>query len=96
MRKIISLVMVLLPCTAFAATNCRVIEYPDHYEAVCVGSAEQIPASSQRIAQEQIIDQDRTVTSAQTPEPEQADVPIVRNELARLHAALWLRSRPGQ
>lgn len=26
-----------LPCIAFAAKDCRVIEYPDHYEAVCVG-----------------------------------------------------------
>lgn len=96
MRIIISLVMMLFPCTALAGTDCRVIEYPDHYEAVCIGSAEQTPASSQRTTQEQTVDQDRTVTSAQAAESEQADVPIVRNELARLHAALWLRSRPGQ
>lgn len=25
------------PCMAFAAKDCRIIEYPDHYEAVCVG-----------------------------------------------------------
>ncbi len=31
--------IVLVPYTAFAATNCRVVEYPDHYEAICTGDA---------------------------------------------------------
>ena len=34
-----------LPGFAFAATNCRVIEYPDHCEAVCIGDAK--PTSDQ-------------------------------------------------
>lgn len=95
MRKIISLGMVLLPCTAFAATDCRVVEYPDHYEAVCIGDAEQKPAS-QIAEQEQITGQEQTLVSARTPESEQTDVTpdkIVRNDLARLHAAAWLKSR---
>ena len=96
MRKIISLLTFLLPCTAFAGTDCRVVEFPDHYEAICVGTAEQTPASSQRIAHDQNQGQDQTVASEQAPESEQADVPIVRNDLARQHAALWLKSRPGQ
>lgn len=37
MRKIIMVGMVVLPHMVFAATDCRVVEYPDHFEAVCVG-----------------------------------------------------------
>ncbi|MFZ2950951.1 MAG: hypothetical protein WA003_15865 [Desulfuromonadaceae bacterium] len=29
--------MVLMPGMVIAATNCRVIEYPDHYDVECVG-----------------------------------------------------------
>ena len=28
----------LVPCMASAATDCRVAEYPDHYEAICIGN----------------------------------------------------------
>jgi hypothetical protein len=96
MRKLILLVMVLLPCTAFAGTDCRVVEYPDHYEAICVGDSEKTPSSYQKTEQDQLPGQEQTLASATTPESEQVDVPIVRNDLARVHAALWLRSRPGQ
>lgn len=98
MRKIISLLMVLLPCMAFAATDCRVIEYPDHSEAVCVGDAEQTPTSSQITGLEQVPGEEQAVASAQTPESEQNIPPemIVRNELARSHGAYWLKTQPGQ
>jgi hypothetical protein len=105
MKIIISLMMVLLPCTAFAATDCRIVEYPDHTEAVCVGDAEQTTASSQKTElgqipmQELIPGQEESVASAQTPETEQPDVPpemIVRNDLARLHGVYWLKSHPSQ
>jgi len=99
MRKIILLVIVLLPCTTFAATNCRIIEYPDHYEAICVGDAEQTPASYQKTEQKPIPGQEQSIATAHASESEQPDVPpenIVRNELARLHGASWLKTRPGQ
>lgn len=86
--------ILLLPCTAFAATNCRVIEFPDHYEAICDGTAEKTPASSQIAGQEQIVASART-----TEESEQMEVPpemIVRNGLARLYGDAWLKSRQGQ
>ncbi len=38
-HTIILLGIVLVPYAAFAATNCRVVEYPDHYEAICTGDA---------------------------------------------------------
>ena len=99
MRKIILLVMVLLPGMAFAATDCRIVEYPDHTEAVCVGDAEQTPASHQTTGQQQIPGQEQAVASAETPEMELPDVPpekIVRNELARLHGSYVLNSHSSQ
>lgn len=31
------------PCMAFADTGCTLVEYPDHYEAVCEGDAKYVP-----------------------------------------------------
>jgi hypothetical protein len=95
MRKLI-VVMLLSACAEFAGADCRVVEYPDRYEAICDGAAGQAPASPQRSAQDQVPGQEQTVASEQTPESEQVDVPIVRNELARLHAAYRQRPKPGQ
>jgi hypothetical protein len=98
MKKLISLLMLLFPCAALAGTDCRVVEFADHYEAICSGNASQAPATPQRSAQEPITvqEQEQTAASGQTPEQGQEDVPIIRNELARQHASLWLRTRPGQ
>ena len=96
MKKIILPVLMLLSCATFAAADCRVIEYPDHNEAICVGDAEQTPSASQKSGQEQIPGQEQNLASAQMPESEQTDVPpekIVRNDLARLHMASGLKTR---
>lgn len=98
MKTIILLMMVLLPCTALAASDCRIVEYPDHTEAVCVGD-EPTPASFQKAGQEQLPGEGQTVAAAQTPDLEQLDLPperIVRNDLARAHGAYWLKSMPNQ
>jgi hypothetical protein len=104
MKIIISLLMVLLPCAAFA-TDCRIVEYPDHTEAVCVGDTDQAAALAQKPEMGQspmqgmIPGQEEAVASAQTAEIEIPDVPpemIVRNDLARLHGSSWLKSRSGQ
>jgi hypothetical protein len=100
MKTIISLVMVLLPCMAFAATECHTVEYPDHTDAICVGDAAQSPASPRIAGQQQ------ATVAALTPEAlaaalepdasaenagqELPDVPpeqIVRNGLAQAHGA---------
>jgi cell pole-organizing protein PopZ len=44
-RKYLLACMVLLPSIVMAATDCQVIEYPDHYDAVCVGDEK--PGSEQ-------------------------------------------------
>ncbi len=46
MKTIVLLGIVLMSNAAFAATDCRVVEYPDHYEAVCTGDASQTPAQT--------------------------------------------------
>jgi hypothetical protein len=98
MRIIILPVMALLPCVAFAATNCRVFEFPDHYEALCLGDAPQTDASFQEIwlvkngGKELILASDRTSVSAETDVPPEK---IVMNNLGRLHAAALLKRMPG-
>ena len=42
---LLSCLMLLLPPTLFAATECRVVELPDRYEAICEGN-EKIMAGS--------------------------------------------------
>jgi hypothetical protein len=34
---------VLLPVTLFAATDCKIVELSDHYEAICVGDEKYLP-----------------------------------------------------
>jgi hypothetical protein len=111
MRKIIVLIMVLLPCTSFAVSNCQIIEYPDHFEAMCTGKPAQTEAASRLIEQakrsvlyqaagkDQAAEQEQALASDQAPDSETPDVPpelIVRNDLARLHGAAVLKTRAGQ
>lgn len=39
--------MVLLPSLAIAATDCQIVEYPDHYAAVCIGDEKSEPVLTQ-------------------------------------------------
>jgi hypothetical protein len=47
MRTSILIWITLLPCIAFGATDCRTVEYPDHFEAVCDGETGYVPPQSQ-------------------------------------------------
>lgn len=44
--KIILACLMIVPAVTFAATDCRVIEFDDHYEAICEGD-QKSPVSSQ-------------------------------------------------
>jgi len=35
--------IIMLTGTAYTNTECQLVEYPDHYEAVCVGDAKYVP-----------------------------------------------------
>jgi len=82
MGRIVLLAMVLLPRMVFAATDCRIVEYPDHYEAVCIGSEKygpvqaktavqekqaQTPVQAQEATQEQTAAQAQTAAKAPSP-----------------------------
>ena len=89
MRTIISQILMLLSFTTYAAADCRVVEYPDHNEAICNSETDTSPTSSHKTVEEQ------NIAAVNEPGIEQQDVPpelIVRNELGNLHAAAWLKS----
>jgi hypothetical protein len=43
MKSIIFSLIMMVPSMALATTDCHVIEYPDHFEAVCTGDEKQVP-----------------------------------------------------
>jgi hypothetical protein len=45
---LLSAILLFLPLVAFAANGCRVIEYPDRYEAVCDGSPAYKPEQTEQ------------------------------------------------
>ena len=105
MRTFIFVIFLLLPCLAFGATNCRVVEYADHYEAICEGdklpsaASAQVPGQRQASAA-QAEEQEHSVTSGQAEESQQPlEVPpeqIVRNGLAKAYGESVLHSNHGR
>jgi hypothetical protein len=46
--SIIFLVGTVAPCPALAGEDCHLVEYPDHYEAVCTGEARYVPQTEDK------------------------------------------------
>jgi hypothetical protein len=104
MKTLIFLGMVLFPCMAIAATDCRTVEYPDHTEVTCVGDAAQAPASAQIDGQKPssgatlspdtlaAVQEPDVVASAETEYPDVPAENIVRNGLARAFGETVLRN----
>jgi hypothetical protein len=61
---LLGMVLMLVPGLSFARTDCRVVEFPDHSEAVCVGDEKAVPAPVSP-----------SVTPAQLAEPQQQAAP---------------------
>ena len=53
MRTVILVFMVVVPSMAFASTDCRLLEYPDHFEAICIGDPPRTSTSAQAAGQQQ-------------------------------------------
>ena len=90
MRRLISLVLALWPGAASATADCRVLDYPDHYEVVCVGDTGPGSAAPRSIKQEP------PPAVAGTPESAGTDVPpeqMTLNGLTRSFGAAWLKTR---
>jgi hypothetical protein len=45
MRKLLMISLILLPGLAFAQTDCRSVELPDHFDAICTGDEKAVPAA---------------------------------------------------
>ena len=78
MRALLLAVIMLMPCATLAATNCRIVEYSDHYEAVCIGDGLPTIERPQAPAQPLSIEQARQF---QTPVREQTDAPITEQKV---------------
>jgi len=67
MYTIITIFILMLPATLLAATNCRIVDLPDRYEAICEGdersAAETYNLSSQKLQPRK----PQTVTAVQNP-----------------------------
>ena len=102
MRTLIFVVLVLLPCMAVASTNCHVVEYADHYEAICNGDKPASVAPAQAAGQQQAFaaQPGEHVSSGQTEDSQQptdaSPEQIVRNGLARAFGESVLRSNHGR
>src|SRR6185369_8008075 len=51
---IMFLVITSAPGFAYAKDDCRLVEYPDHYEAVCEGDAKYVPPQQKEDAKQDI------------------------------------------
>jgi hypothetical protein len=80
-NALLLLEILLLPCLAFAGTDCRMIDLKDHVELVCVGdekftpaptTAAQRPAAAPRIESEPV-----APVKAQAPEVAKPAVPVL-------------------
>lgn len=79
MGRIVLAAIVLLPRMVFATTDCRVVEYPDHYEAVCVGDEKSGPVQAKTAVKEK--------TAAQTQTPVQAPAAVQEKVAAQAQTA---------
>ena len=97
MKILIFVVIMLLACPLLAAASCRVVEYPDHDEAICVGDEPHPSAPAQPGPQQTAAASGQADRSAE-PDERREVVPedIVRNDLARLHAETVLGRWRGQ
>jgi hypothetical protein len=97
MKTILFLLAALSSTAAFAASDCRIVEYKDHFEAVCSGRSEQTapPAASDSQPQEPAAVQEQPeIPVIVVQEQADGEPVIVRSELARRHAEMWLASQP--
>jgi hypothetical protein len=101
--------MMALPHAALAE-DCTVVEYSDHYEAVCVGDSQQTVASSrlpeeyltaireQAAAAARTVEQDQTAVAAPMTGQEDASAApeIIVSSLNKAYWAQYLNSRQGR
>ena len=85
MKVITALLLAWCSGPVSAAAECQVVDYPDHYEAVCVGNSQTEPTAPQRPSQEE------TLATARIAEPDVPAERITLNGLTRSFGAVWLK-----
>jgi len=88
------LVVLAAPCAASQASDCRVLEYPDHYEAICIGTPS--GSAAQEKTAQMAVQQQPLPPSAAPREGEAGQVEIVRSGLGKRHAESWLKMQKAQ
>ena len=73
---------VQVPYVAFAGTECRSIEFPDHYEAVCLGDKADIPATAKLLVQSV-----PAAAQSAVPAATQGAAPLAEKASARMPSA---------
>ena len=93
---VIVTVLTLLPGLSFARTDCRAVEHPDHFEAVCVGDEKASPvpdtpsaAPAQSIAPQQQAapEQPRTSLPVSAEQPKSAAAAVTAPQTSAAPAA---------
>ena len=89
MKRIIAGVMLLLPQILHAGTDCRVREFPDHYEAVCIGDekAGTVPAKSTTTSQPAPIPDPKTVGNFVDGSSSHGEAETQQSELSKRNQA---------
>lgn len=84
MSVFISALLAVIPSMAIAASDCQVVEYPDHNEVVCVGDEKAAPATPSPTPQrsepptrsDNVITTDESSTPASSPKTsDPVDIP---------------------
>lgn len=83
---------------AFASSDCRVVEYPDHYEAICGSEAPPARAQPTAVPQGEVAPQVQTFADLPPPPPSPSgagtEARIERDELGKSFGKVWLKSLP--
>jgi hypothetical protein len=75
LKTLLAFGMLLLPCAA-GAEECQVIEFPDHFEATCIGDAKPYSIPRSEIS-------GRTAVPAAPETPQQQEAPRQQEAVAR-------------
>jgi hypothetical protein len=94
---LLGMMLSFLPREASPATDCRVVAYPDHYEAICDGDPAQARAAPNAPAPRELAAREQIPPDLQVSQGQQdadGESPIVRGGLGGKHMEYWLNTQP--
>ena len=104
MKKLIVIGMLMLPGTVFAEEDCKVVEFPEHFEVTCTGDAKPVPISKQSLApalmqappQSQATEQQSTAAPQTDTAPAAQDADAAKAAAPAMSAAATKPGRQGR